>query len=139
MQSDAEIAKDLLALRIDAVEENDDAVVADAAGVADRLDEIDLALAVGGEVFDQQHPLAVLQLAFDLRAAAEALGLLADVLHRQTEPFGDPGGEGDAGGLAARHRIDLVAPDIAIDRVRPCSASAWCARRGNEISQRESL
>jgi hypothetical protein len=78
------------------------------AGVAQRLAEIDLAAGVAGHVLDQQHALALGQMAFDLRIASESLGLLAHVEHRQGEPVGDPGGERDAGGLAARDRVELL-------------------------------
>src|SRR4051794_27153633 len=108
MQRDAEVAEDFLALRINVVKENDDAVLALPAGVANGLDEIDLALAVGGEVLDQQDTLAVVELSFDLRAAPESLRLFADVLHRQIEPVGDPGRERDSRGFAARDRIDHI-------------------------------
>src|SRR5581483_3241740 len=106
---------DLPAFRIDVIEENHKAVRAPAASVADRLDEIDLAAAVGGQVLDQQHALAGIELALDLRIAAEAFGLLAHVLHRQMHAVGDPGGERNAGGFTARHRVDLAAADVAVD------------------------
>src|SRR3546814_6779995 len=71
------------------------------AGPADGIDEVQLGAAVGGEVLHQQHAAALAKGAFDLGVAAEALGLLAHVEHRQAEPLGDPGGEGNAGRLAA--------------------------------------
>src|SRR5574338_1357948 len=117
VHGDTEIAEDLFALRIDFVKEDHETMVADAARLAQRVDEIDLALAVGGEIFHQQHALAGEQLAFDLRAAAEAFGLLAHILHRQMQPVGDPGGEGNARSLATGDGIDLAAPDVALDDV----------------------
>src|SRR5262245_11500093 len=117
VQRDAEVAEDFLGLRINVVKENHEAVVALAARFAQRVDEVDLALAVGGEIFHQQDALAWNQLAVDLRAAAEAFRLLAHVLHRQVKAVGNPGRERNAGRLAARYGIDLVAADIALDGV----------------------
>ena len=51
-------AEDLLALGIDAVEEDHEDVLDGGAGVAQRVAEVDLAAAVGGQVLDQQHALA---------------------------------------------------------------------------------
>ena len=104
-------------------------MVADAAGVTHRVDEIDLAAAVGGEVFDQQHALARIEQALDLRAAPEALRLLAHILHRQMHAVGHPGRKRNAGGFAARHRIDLVAADVALDGVDREIHQGRCARR----------
>src|SRR5690349_24447544 len=50
VQRDAEIAEDFLSVRINVIEEEHDAVLACAARVANCLDEIHLALTVGGEV-----------------------------------------------------------------------------------------
>ena len=50
----------------------------------------------------------------DLRAATEALGLLAHIEHRQRQAVGEPGRERDARGLAARHRVELLEADIAL-------------------------
>ena len=55
---------------------------ADAARIAQRLAEVDLGPAIGGEVLDEQRARPVAQVALDLGVAAEALGLLADVDHR---------------------------------------------------------
>ena len=109
-------------------------MLADAAGVADRLDKVHLAAAVGGQILHQQHSLAGQQLAFDLCVAAETLGFFAHVLHRQIKPLGHPGGEGDAGGLAARHRIELVGP---MSRSMVVTAKSIMALRtcGNDISR----
>jgi hypothetical protein len=57
------------------------------------------------------------QVALDLRHATEALGLLAHVDHRLLGQRRQEGGERDAGGLAARHHVDLVPADVAIDRL----------------------
>src|SRR4029077_5838890 len=47
VQRNAEIAKDFFALWIDVVEENNETMVAVAAGLAQRVDEVDLAFSVG--------------------------------------------------------------------------------------------
>ena len=139
MQRDAEIAQDFLALRVDVVKENHETVVAVAAGVADRLDEIDFALAVGGEVLDQQHALAGISLPSICAPRPKPFGFLRTYCIGRLQPVGDPGGERNAGGFAARDRVDLVAADVALDGVTAEIHHASCARRGNEISQRESL
>ena len=97
----------------DAVVEDDERVRDLAAGGADRLGEAQLRAAVGGEVLDQQHPRALGHRALDLGVAPEALGLLAHVEHRQAEPLGDPGGERDAGGLAAGDRVERLEARVA--------------------------
>src|SRR3546814_10256835 len=63
--------------------EHHEAVGALHAGLADAVDEGQLAAAIGRQILDQQHPGAVLHLALDPGVAAEALRLLADVGHRQ--------------------------------------------------------
>ena len=86
----------------------------DRARLAQGVGELDLAAAIGGQVLDQQGALALGHIALDPGVAAEALGRLADILHGQKEPLGEPGGVGDPGGLAARHGVELlVACDVA--------------------------
>ncbi len=85
------------------------------AGGAQRVDEVDLAAAVGGQVFHQQHALAFGQQTFDLRVTAETLRLLAHVLHRHHQAVGQPCRERDAGGFATGHRVDLLIADVAQD------------------------
>src|ERR1043165_9081019 len=94
----------LEALWEDAVMEDDEGVADDPAGGADRADEVELRGALAREILDQQHARPLRHLALDLGVAAEALRLLADIEHRQGHALGDPGGEGDAGGLAAGDR-----------------------------------
>ena len=118
MQLDAARRQHLDALREDAVVEDHEAVGDLGLGLLQRLDEDQLAAAVGGEVLDQQHALAGLEVALDLGHAAEALGLLAHVDHRLLGQRRQEGGERDAGGLAARHHVDLVPADLAIDRLQ---------------------
>ena len=118
MQGDAEIAEDFPALGKNVVEEEHEAVLDRGAGLAQRLAEIDLAAAVGGHVLDQEHALPVVQMAFDLRVAPEALRLLAHILHRQHQPVGHPGGERNAGRLAAGDRVELLEADLAHERRR---------------------
>ena len=76
MQRDTEIAEDFLTLWVDIIEENHKTMVANTAGIAQRVDEIDFALTVGGEIFHQQHALTRNQQALDLCTAAEAFRLL---------------------------------------------------------------
>jgi len=82
MQLDVKLGQDLLAVRINAVIEDDEDVLDHGASGAERIAEVDLAAAVGGQVFDQQHALAGLQMPFDLGVPSEALRFLAHVLHR---------------------------------------------------------
>src|SRR5689334_3841447 len=70
-------------LREDAVMEHHHGVGNLAFGLADRLNEIELAAAVGSEVLHQQAAAARLHLALDLGVTAETFRLLADVEHRQ--------------------------------------------------------
>ncbi len=53
------------------------------------------------QVLDDEHARALRHHALDLRIAAVALRLLADIDHRQPEPVGQKGCERDAGRLAA--------------------------------------
>src|SRR3954468_2622140 len=71
MQLDVEVGEDLLAIRIDAVIEDDEDVLDRGAGGPQRIAEVDLAAAVGGQVFDQQHALAGFQVTLDLGVPAE--------------------------------------------------------------------
>src|SRR5579862_2151251 len=64
------------ALREDAVVEDHEGVVDPAAGVPDRMDEVELGGALAREILDQEHARALGHLALDLGVAAEALGLL---------------------------------------------------------------
>ncbi len=115
-------------IREDVVVEDGEGVGDLGAGVADRLGELDLAAAVGGQVLDQEHARALLQRALDLGVAAEALRLLAHIEHGQRQPVGQPGGEGNAGRLAARdasncskpasRRITEAAKSISAERMR---------------------
>mgnify|MGYP006192225445 CR=1 FL=1 len=73
VQAHVQVGEGLLRLGEDVVVEVDEYMVDQRAGAAQRLDEIDLRAPVGGEVLDQQRARAFLDMAFDLRAAAEAL------------------------------------------------------------------
>ena len=115
MQGDAPFGERGDGLREDAVVKDHEAVRDFAARRAQRLDEVQLGAAVGRQVLDQKDARAFGQMPFDLGVAAEALGLLAHVDHRQVEAFGDPGGEGDAGGLAAGNAVDRRMADLGLD------------------------
>src|SRR5258708_3618263 len=116
VQPHAELAEDLLRVGEDIVVEVDEHVIDQRAGVAQRLAEIYLGAPVGGEILDQQRARPFADVALDLRIAAEALGLLPHVLHRQAEALGDPGGVGNAGGLAAGDDVELLETDVAHQR-----------------------
>src|SRR5262249_18128181 len=87
VQGHAELGQRGHALREDAVVEDHQGMLNAALALPDRLDEVDLAAAIGRQILDQQHALAGRHRALDLVAAAEALGLLADIEHRQLEPL----------------------------------------------------
>jgi hypothetical protein len=112
-----------------------EAVIDARAGGAQRVNEVDLAAAVGGQVLDEQDARAFFQLPLDLRIAAEALRLFAHVLHRHHHAVGDPRGEGNAGRFTAGHGVDLLVADIAQDRrfghFHECAAHA---RVGNQLA-----
>src|SRR5712671_3516188 len=84
MMRNTQIGQQLQPFGKDVVIEDDEGVIAFHPGLAQRIDEIHLAAAVGRHVLDQKHAAPVLDLAFDLGIAAETLGLLADILHRQS-------------------------------------------------------
>src|SRR4029077_13361391 len=79
MQLDAGDRQRFDALWKDAVVEDHETVADFGLGLLQGIDEHQLAATVGGEILDQQHALAGLEVALDLGHAAEALGLLADV------------------------------------------------------------
>ena len=129
VQGDVHPRQGLERAREHAVEEHDERVVHDRARVTQRLREADLRLPVGGEVLDQQRALALRHVALDQRIATEALRLLAHIRHRSAHPIGDPGGERDAGGLAAGDRLDRLVADMTVDLLHPQFADLRsCAR-----------
>src|SRR5689334_13942591 len=67
------------ALREDPVVKDHEGVADLAAGVPDRVDEIELGGALAREVLHQEHTRALRHLALDLRVPAEAFGLLAHI------------------------------------------------------------
>src|SRR6202040_2477100 len=97
---DVEILQDLRRIREDVIEEKDEDVIHLGPARGNAIAEIRLAAAVAGHVLYQEHTLAFNDIALDLRVAPEALGLLAHVEHRQFEPIGHPGREGDTGSLS---------------------------------------
>src|SRR5438034_3933230 len=129
MQPHVEVGEDLLRLGIDVVVEIDEHVVDYGARIAQRLAEINLGAAVGGEVLDQQRARAFADVALDLRVAAEALGFLPHVLHWQRKALGDPGGIRDAGRLAAGDDVELLEAHVVRQggggEVNQLAANAW--------------
>ena len=71
------------------------------AGLAQRLGEGEDAAGGGDQVLDQVNPRAGDGAALDAACGAVRLGLGPDIDHRQRQPVGDEGGEGDACGDAA--------------------------------------
>src|SRR5207245_4018527 len=128
-QANVEIGERLLRLGEDVVVEVDEHVVDDGTGIAQRFAKIDLRAPVGGEVLDQQRARAFADIALDLRVAAEALGLLPHVLHRQRKALGAPGGIRDAAGRAAGDDVELLEAHVARERrggeVNQLAANAW--------------
>ena len=110
MQLQPMLGQPFLGAGHDAVEEHDRRVPAFGPRGADRVDEFQLRSAVRRQVLDQQHAVALAHLALDLGGAAVALGLLADIGHRQAHPLGHEGGKGDACGLAARDVVEGLQP-----------------------------
>jgi hypothetical protein len=90
----------------DAVIEHHEHPVDAAAGLDDGVDEVDLGAPVGGHVLHQQDMAAFRHLALDLGHAGEPLGLLAHVEHGQAHLLRNPGGVGNASGLAPGHGLD---------------------------------
>ena len=115
VQLDLHLAQGVEAAGEHPVEQHHEGVVDDGTGVAQRLAELDLGGAVGGEVFHQQGALAFRHVALDQRVAAESLRLFAHIGHRGHHPVGDPGGEGNARGLAAGHHLDVFVADVPAD------------------------
>ena len=103
-------------LRKDVVKEKHEGVVAGLPRLAQSLAETHLAAPVGGEIFDQQRASALVNVALDARVAAETFRLLADILHRQHQPVGEPGRVGDASRLAAGDDVEPLIADLALDR-----------------------
>src|SRR5690606_31086640 len=73
MQRNAVIGQPLRGFREDAIVENHRRVGATRPRLADCIDKGQFRAAVGGQVLDQQHPLALAHLALDPRVAAVAL------------------------------------------------------------------
>ena len=89
----------------DVIIENDKGVADFGAGGADGIDKAQLAAAVGCQILDKKHALAVAYIALNPGVAAKTLGLLADIMHRQSGAFSKPGGEGNAGRLTTGNGV----------------------------------
>src|SRR6516225_413444 len=111
MQGDAKLAQDLLSLRKNVVEEKHEYVFDNCAGLAQRLAEIHLAATVSGHVLDQEHAIAGLDMALDLRIPA-------------VSPPATPS--------------NCSKPTSRISVATPKSISCW-RTRGKEISRRQSV
>src|SRR5690606_9988383 len=83
--------------------------------VSQRGAEVRLAAPVRGEVLDEQDALAFLDMTLDLSVAPEPLGLLTNILHRQHQAIGHPGGKRDTRRLAPGDRIEALEPGVAQD------------------------
>src|SRR6516225_973837 len=108
MQGDAKLAQDLLSLRKNVVEEKHEYVFDNCAGLAQRLAEIHLAATVSGHVLDQEHAIAGLDMALDLRIAANSFRLLAPILHRQPQALRAQPGARNSGRLDAGDPDELL-------------------------------
>lgn len=107
MQFDAHVLH-VLAAAFMAVFENDHQMFDPGPGGAQRIDENLDADAEILDVLDQRDMgIAFLHMTFDLRHAAKALRLLADVEHRLLQALCNKGGIGNAGGFTARDVIDV--------------------------------
>ena len=115
MHRHVELFKDRRAFGEDVVEKDDEDMLDLGPCGAQRIAEVRLAAAIRGHVLDQQDALPGGQMSFDLRVAAETLGLLAHVLHRQHQPVGDHGGERNARRLTAGDGVETLEPDVALD------------------------
>src|SRR5262249_23357658 len=116
MQGDAKLAQDLLSLRENVVEEKHEYMFDNRAGLAQRLAEVHLAAAVSRHVLDQEHAFAGLDMTLDLRVAAEALRLLAHILHRQHQAIRHPSGERNSSRLATGDPVELFEANLAHER-----------------------
>ena len=135
MHLDLDLRHDFLAFGEDVVIEDHEHVVDDRPRVAQRLAEVDLGAAVGGEVLHQQRARPLQQMPLDLGIAPEPLRFLAHVLHRQHQRIGDPGRERDAGGLAAGDGVDALEADLLDDfRRGKTHQRAAHARIGNQLA-----
>ena len=115
MQFDTFGGELLLGVLEDVIIEDDKGVADLGTGGADGLDKAQLAAAVGRQILDKKHALAVADITLDSGVAAETLGLLADVMHRQAGALGKPGGKRNAGRLAAGHGVEAFIPDVIHD------------------------
>ena len=79
MQIDAEVFHGCLGAGKDAVKKDHEYIGDCCAGGPERLNKGDLRAAVGGQILDQQYPLAVVEVAFDLGVAAKPLRLLSHI------------------------------------------------------------
>ncbi len=104
-------------------------------GFADGIDEVDFRCAIGGKVFDQKNALAFMDVTFDAGLAAKALGLFADILHRQVQNIGQPRGIGDARGFTTGDRIKCLVTGLVGNLTGgKFHDLAACAREGNQFA-----
>src|SRR3569832_855092 len=112
MQFDIQAGEVDLALGKDVVIEENEAVVDLCSRLPQGVAEIDLAASVGREILYEERAPTFQEFAFDLRVAAKALRLFADVLHRQHELVSNPCRKWDARCLAARNVIDRLVTNL---------------------------
>src|SRR5262245_24476050 len=126
--------------------DQDDEVADDQAGRLQRLNRLQLALAIGHDVVDDDHVLARFEAALDLALRAVALHLAPDVDQGQAAGQARGDGErqpgvrdpGDPVGPAAAHLGRQDAPDLGQHRrVRDHDAEVDVERRGDPGLQHE--
>ena len=72
---------------------------------AHGLNKIQLAAAIGCQIFNKQNTLAFRNITFNPRITAKAFWLFADILHRKMGSLGKPRGKWDTSCLATRQGI----------------------------------
>src|SRR6516225_6275356 len=138
MQGDAKLAQDLLSLRKNVVEEKHEYVFDNCAGLAQRLAEIHLAATVSGHVLDQEHAIAGLDMALDLRIAAKPFGFLRTYCIGSIRRSAIQAAKGIPAVSPPATPSNCSKPTSRISVATPKSISCW-RTRGKEISRRQSV
>ncbi|MCY1540220.1 hypothetical protein D9M68_758460 [compost metagenome] len=110
-------------------------MIDDAAGRADRVDELEHRTAGCRQVLDDENACAFRHVPFDLGVAAVALRRLADIDHRQAQALGEHGREGNAGRFAAGNHVEFLETGLTQDRgCGKIHHSRTDARVGNQLA-----